>query len=79
MQNVLKLFYTFSNLQLNSAKSEVFSTGIKEEDLLEIQQVTGFNIGTLPVKYLRVLLITRQLSKQDCAPLVSKITERVRH
>ena len=75
----LKVFYTYSGLQLNNANSEVFSTGIKEEDLLEIQQVTGFRMGTLPVKYLGVPLITRQLSKQDCAPLVSKITEQVRH
>ena len=34
---------------------------------------------TLPVKYLGVPLITRQLSDHDCAPLVAKITERVRH
>ena len=79
VQNVLKLFYTFYDLQLNSAKSEVFSTGIKEEDLLEIQQVNCFRMGTLLVKYLGVPLITRRLSKQDCAPLVSKITKRVRH
>ena len=59
----LKVFYTYSGLQLNNANSEVFSTGIKEEDLLEIQQVTGFKMGTLPVKYLGVPLITRQLSK----------------
>ena len=63
VQNVLKLFYTFSGLQLNSAKSEIFSTRIKEEDLLEIQQVIGFRLGTLPVKYLGVPLITRQLSR----------------
>ena len=44
-----------------------------------IQQATGFRMGALPVKYLGVSLITRQLSVHDCAPLVGKITEKVRH
>ena len=79
VQKILNLFYTYSGLQLNSSKSELFSTGIKAEDLMEIQQATGFQIGTLPVKYLGVPLITRQLSNHDCAPLVARITKRVRH
>ena len=36
IQNVLKAFYTFSGLQLNCAKSELFSTGVSRESLMEI-------------------------------------------
>ena len=59
VQKILNIFYTYSGLQLNSSKSELFSTGIEVEDLMEIQQVTGFRLGTLPVKYLGVPLVTR--------------------
>ena len=33
IQNVLKVFYTYSRLQLNCEKSEFFSTGIQREQL----------------------------------------------
>ena len=64
---------------MNSSKSELFSTGIKEIELQIIQQATGFKVGILPVKYLGVPLITRQLSEHDCRPLIKKLTDRVRH
>ena len=41
-QNVLKVFYTFSSLQLNYEKSELFLIGVSKENLMEIQQETGF-------------------------------------
>ena len=40
IQRVLQLFYTFSGLQLNNAKSELYSSGVSRENLLKIQQLT---------------------------------------
>ena len=51
-QKVLQLFYTFSGLQLNYAKIEMYSTGIRRKILDKVQQKTGFKIGCLPVRYL---------------------------
>ena len=79
IQHVLNLFYTFSSLQLNSSKSKLFTTSIKEIELQIIQQATGFKVGILLVKYLGVPLITSQLSKHDCRPLITKLIDRVRH
>ena len=39
---------------------------------MEIHQTIGFKIGVLLVKYLGVPLVTRQLTKHDCVPLVAK-------
>ena len=64
---------------MNSSKSELFTISIKETKLQIIQQATGFKVGILPVKYLGVSLITRQLSECDCKPLITKLTDRVRH
>ena len=75
----MQLFYKFFGLQLNCAKSELFSSGVSKDQLMEIQQHTGFKFGTLPVRYLGVPLITRRLSEKDCIPLVDRITIRIKH
>ncbi|XP_022714585.1 uncharacterized protein LOC111274234 [Durio zibethinus] len=62
IQNILHLFYSYSGLQLNNAKSELFSSKIQRQELLEILQETGFKHGTLPVRYLSVALVTRKLT-----------------
>ena len=77
IQNVLNMFYAFSGLQLNCTKSELYAAGIKGDELQEIHQVTGFKIGTLPVRYLGVPLVTKRLSERDCGPLIEKITARI--
>ena len=52
VQKVLQLFYTYSRLQLNSEKNEFFSSSISKTMVEQIQVVTGFKSGTLPVRYL---------------------------
>ena len=78
IQRVMELFYTYSGLQLNSSKCELFSAGVNGARLLEIQQATGFKLGTLPIRYLRVLLITKRLTRYRI-PLVDKITAKINH
>lgn len=60
---------------MNGSKSDIFASGI----LNSIQSATQFVIGELPVRYLGVLLVTKQLSARDCKPLVDKINARVQH
>ncbi|XP_022772119.1 uncharacterized protein LOC111314763 [Durio zibethinus] len=66
-----------SALQLNYEKSELYQAGVSKEELVRIQQASGFKIGTLPVRYLGVPLVSRRLTEKDCAPLVDKITARI--
>ena len=73
----MKVFYSFSGLQLNSSKSEISSTGIKMEDLEKIHQVTGYKLRSLLVKYLRVSSVTMKLTSRDCIALVDNITARI--
>ena len=79
IQNVLNVFYAMSGLQLNCTKSELFSSGVDRGNLDEIQHVTGFKTGSLPVRYLGVPLVTRRLTDKDCRPLVERITSRINH
>ena len=79
IHEVLKIFYAISGLQLNSAKSEIFSTSVSREDLMVIQEEIGLKLGVLSVGYLGVPLVTKRLTERDCLPLVEKITARINH
>ena len=78
IQKVLELFFSYSGLQLNNTKTELFSSGVSWVGLEEMHQNTGFKIGLLPVRYLGVPLVTRRLTKNDCAPLVERITAKIK-
>ncbi|XP_022762128.1 uncharacterized protein LOC111308033 [Durio zibethinus] len=77
IQKVLELFYSFSDLQLNFTKSELYCTGVSRDKIDEILVAARFKHGSLPVRYLGVPLVTRRLSVGDCTPLVQKITARI--
>ena len=42
-----------------------------------ILDMTGFRLGSLPMKYLGLLLISSKLSHYDCQPLLDKIIARI--
>ena len=71
VQKVLELFYTYSRQRLNYEKSELFSTSIHREELENIHQATGFKLGALPVRYLRVPLVTSRLTDRKSTRLNS--------
>ena len=78
IQKVLELFYSYSGLQLNSAKTELFSSGVSRAVLEEMHQKIRFKLGTLPIRYLGLPLVTRRLTTNDCAPLVKRITAKIK-
>ena len=49
IQRVMQFFYSYSGLQLNSTKSELFHMGVSRHEMDEIQQATGFKVGTLSI------------------------------
>ena len=73
----MQTFYTYSGLQLNSVKTELFSSRIEKEELEEIHNQIGFKLCALPLRYLEVPLVTKKLSIKDCTPLVDKIALRI--
>lgn len=52
IKRLLAVFYFLSGLKLNSGKSELFVAGLRDEELQDILQGTGFRKGKLPVRYL---------------------------
>ncbi|XP_039000336.1 uncharacterized protein LOC120126123 [Hibiscus syriacus] len=74
---VLDCFYEYSGLKLNAGKCEIFTAGISAHNLESIINYTGFKQGKLPVRYLGVPLVTRELTDKDCKALLDNIKSRL--
>lgn len=76
--NRLEDFYCISRLKLNSAKTEIFTIGVPYETTVALADISSFQQGNLPVRYLRIPLISTKLRYQDCQGLIDRITTRAR-
>ena len=70
-------FETFSRMQVDKQKSTVFLAGVNDNVKATILNMTRFSMGSLPVKYLGVPLISTKLSHLDCLPLMDKMIARI--
>ncbi|GKB49651.1 RNA-directed DNA polymerase, eukaryota, reverse transcriptase zinc-binding domain protein [Tanacetum coccineum] len=67
----------FSEHTPNMHKSTIFFGGLSNAEQQNILNLMPFTVGRLPVKYLGVPLITKQISISDCKPLVDKVRSKV--
>ncbi|CAN1192276.1 LINE-1 retrotransposable element ORF2 protein [Linum perenne] len=74
--SILAQFANVSGLNFNPEKCEIFCGGVTDEIKADID-MDFFPIGSLPVRYLGVPLITGKLSSADCRSLVDKITKHI--
>ncbi|XP_039006622.1 uncharacterized protein LOC120134212 [Hibiscus syriacus] len=77
VQAVLDIFYSMSGLKLNASKCEIYPAGISAQQCAAIKDITGFTLGSLPVRYLGVPLVSRKLSVKDCHSLIDKIKAKL--
>ncbi|KAE8726077.1 hypothetical protein F3Y22_tig00007895pilonHSYRG00141 [Hibiscus syriacus] len=77
VQAILDIFYSMSGLKLNANKCEMYSAGISAEQCAAIREITGFKLGSLPVRYLGVPLVTRKLAMKDCHSLIDIIKAKL--
>ncbi|XP_058759242.1 uncharacterized protein LOC131632512 [Vicia villosa] len=82
IQLLMQVFSKFSKatgLKANPNKCKVYFGGTNEVEKDTILNITGYEEGVLPFKYLGVPLSSRRLSINQCQPLVDKITARIQH
>nr|GEV10409.1 hypothetical protein [Tanacetum cinerariifolium] len=72
----LEEFSEVSGLKPNLKKSIVFFGGVYEIDQRNILQNFPFSIGKLPMKYLGVPLVTKQLSFKDYKVIIERVRSR---
>lgn len=67
-----------SGLVANLDKSNLYTTGITEEERSGMQLIVQMPMGSFPFNYLCVPLTTRKLFDQECKPLIETTVARVR-
>lgn len=77
VHSCIHTFSMFSGLIPNAQKSRCFLSDVEESDLSYIQGLLGFTMGSFPIRFLGVPLISSKLSHNDCIPLIQKITSKV--
>ncbi|KAL4018315.1 hypothetical protein IC575_021906 [Cucumis melo] len=74
----LQKFGELSGLFANLRESSISVTGVSNEAASHLAASMGFVLGNLPVRYLGLPLLTGRLRSNDCAPLIQRITSRIR-
>ncbi|GJW33357.1 putative RNA-directed DNA polymerase [Tanacetum coccineum] len=77
VKKALMEFAGMSGLVPNSTKSFVFFGNVREISKLRILDIMPFREGSLPVRYLRVPLISKRLYIKDCQLLIEKARKRI--
>ena len=70
-------FASWSGLQVNRDKSQLFHAGLDQLEA-NANDAYGFPLGTLPIRYLGLPLMSRKLRVAEYEPLLDKITRRFR-
>lgn len=60
ISDTMNLFGSWSGLRMNSGKTQLFCAGLDQSESLAIQN-SGFAIGSLPIRYLGLPLVSRKL------------------
>ncbi|KAK9714167.1 hypothetical protein RND81_06G076100 [Saponaria officinalis] len=74
-----EMFPKASGLKMSPGKSNVYSNGVAESSIANIESKIGIQQGRIPFKYLGVSISPKRLSVADCDVLVDKVMERVRN
>ncbi|GMH30433.1 hypothetical protein Nepgr_032276 [Nepenthes gracilis] len=78
LKECLEEFHWLSGLSANTNKSEIFICSKDPALIQDIVDILGFKVGSLPIRYLGVPLISTRLSVRDCTILTEKITRRIK-
>ncbi|GJS86566.1 hypothetical protein Tco_0769202 [Tanacetum coccineum] len=77
VKRALDSFSGISGLLPNLRKSTVFFRNVDDNTKEEVLNILPFKIGKLPVSYLGVPLITKQIGVNECKSLVDKVKAKV--
>ncbi|GJV25697.1 putative RNA-directed DNA polymerase [Tanacetum coccineum] len=77
LKNALTEFGGLSGLLPNLTKSTIFFGNVREVSRLRILNIMPFRVGSLPVRYLGVPLISKRLYVKDCQLLIDKARKRL--
>ncbi|KAL0431458.1 UNVERIFIED_CONTAM: hypothetical protein Sradi_0771800 [Sesamum radiatum] len=76
-KEILDDFAGLSGLQVNAHKSHIIVSRSASTNQQRLAGQLGFQVGSLPLKYLGVPLVSSRLTIQQCQPLIRKMEDRI--
>ena len=77
LKSALDEFSLLSGLGANHAKSNTFISGVPNAISQQLINLFGYTVGSLPIRYLGIPIISSKLNLRDCSPLVDKVSSRL--
>lgn len=74
----LQQFKDLSGLSPNPEKSHLFTSGVPAVVKEELLNILGYKVGSFPVRYFGVPLISSRLKASDCRALVDRIVAQAK-
>ena len=74
---MMDIFFDFSGIKLNQEKSSFIGFRLSPEELTGCSRILATPTGTLPIRYLGLPLVDRQLRTQDWKPVLEKVESRL--
>lgn len=74
--NIFKDFTGCSGLKISVEKSKLYLAGVSDRRRHEIISRFPFDTGQLPVRYLRLPLLTKRMTTSDYLPLLEKVRSK---
>ncbi|KAK2653133.1 hypothetical protein Ddye_012989 [Dipteronia dyeriana] len=73
LKSALDEFFLLSRLCVNHAKSNIFISGVPVVVSRQLINLFGYPVGSFPIRYLGIPIISSKLNLRDCFPLVDKV------
>ncbi|KAK3184846.1 hypothetical protein Dsin_032132 [Dipteronia sinensis] len=70
-------FSLLSGLHANHAKSNNFTSGVSHTINQQLINLFGYTVGSLPIRYLGIPIISSRLRLRDCSPLMDRVAGRL--
>ncbi|KAK2658646.1 hypothetical protein Ddye_005179 [Dipteronia dyeriana] len=77
LKAALDEFSLLSGLLANQAKSNICTSGLSSTTNQQLINLFGYKVGSLPICYLGIPIISTKLFLRDCSPLVDKVSGRL--
>lgn len=78
LSRLMQCFSTTTNLEANQEDSNIFLDGVICMVQNKILYITGFQVGTLPIRYLGLPFFHKKWTKIDCHQLSNKIIDKLK-
>ncbi|KAK3204559.1 hypothetical protein Dsin_018605 [Dipteronia sinensis] len=70
-------FSLLSGLHANHAKSNIFTFGVSPTINQQLINLFGYTVGSFPIRYLGIPIISSRLRLHDYSPLVDRVLGRL--